>query len=257
MVLHRESRVIHSIIGNNEYSFHSIPTESKRRIQNSTRTRREKKPNKRLVSTDVWMQRKSTNKILGTDWTYYIYVGILWMLCIVCLASMSNVLHFLSNKLIIRILLKNFTYRIRPSSPADQKTDGLSGTVAKRFTRCVWHVHFQIGDDKSVARFMSNTKQLRSAAAVAINASFDCGKNFTENIFPWCGVNRSSTGLWWNGFHIMIRLSSDPEARSRPLDDHSRQLTHPLWPSNLDSTSKFCINCGAAFKRFRANVSMS
>lgn len=29
------------------------------------------------------------------------------------------------------------TYKMRPSSPADQKTHGLSGTVAKRLTRCV------------------------------------------------------------------------------------------------------------------------
>lgn len=49
------------------------------------------------------------------------------------------------------------TYKIRPSSPADQKMHGLSATVASRFTRCVWQLHFQHGDDWSVARFTSNT----------------------------------------------------------------------------------------------------
>lgn len=40
-----------------------------------------------------------------------------------------------SAKLALTIIYKN-TYKIRPSSPADQKMHGLSGAVASRLTRC-------------------------------------------------------------------------------------------------------------------------
>lgn len=42
-----------------------------------------------------------------------------------------------------------------------------------------------------------------------------------------------------------------------PLLFHSRELTHPSWPSNVYSKSRRCINCGALWRRLYSNLSVS
>lgn len=89
-------------------------------------------------------------------------------------------------------------YKTIPSSPDDQNTNGLSGAVAKRLTRMRW----QLQDHNGVSvRITSKTNTLQSAAPVANIELPLLGKNFTEKIFPRCGVCISATRLCRNASH--------------------------------------------------------
>lgn len=117
-------------------------------------------------------------------------------------------------------------WNTKPSSPADQNTKGLSGAVASRLTRSVWQEQFQMGD----FLLTSVTYIYLSAAAVAIKVLLLFGRNFVENMFPMCDVLILSFRFPLNGSQIPIWKSSEPEISIFPSSDHSRQLTHPLWP---------------------------
>lgn len=100
-----------------------------------------------------------------------------------CCSRRSNCLELkYKNKIKSIYIVFPTTYNTEPSSDEVHSMFGLSGQVARLFTRLLWHEQLHTGDDPP--RSTSQTWTLQSAAPVATRESPEFGMNLTANILP-------------------------------------------------------------------------